>query len=108
MKKRRKSRSAAAPSPLLHCVRSAVLASVVKRSGLVVTKIVENYLGGSLPKDSFSIGLSDGCIDISTWTREAKQSIPVDVREDVDEVAEKIKEGLIVINEKSYGGIKAD
>ena len=86
----------------------AVLASVVKRSGLVVTKIVENYLGGSLPKDSFSIGLSDGCIDISTWTREAKQSIPVDVREDVDEVAEKIKEGLIVINEKSYGGIKAD
>lgn len=28
MKKRRKSRSSAAPSPLLHCVRSAVLASV--------------------------------------------------------------------------------
>lgn len=87
---------------------NAVLASVVKRSGLVVTKVVESYMSGSLPKDSFSIGLAEGCMDISTWTREAKMNIPVDVREDIDEIAEKIKDGLIVINGQSYGGITAD
>lgn len=86
----------------------AVLASVVKRSALVVARIVENYMNASLPEDSFSIGLAEGCMDISTWTREAKASIPIDVREDVDETAEKIKDGLIVINEKSYGGISAN
>ena len=35
-------------------------------------------------------------------------NIPVDVREDIDEIAEKIKDGLIVINGQSYGGITAD
>lgn len=88
--------------------QNAVLASVVKRSGLVVTKVIESYMSGSLPKDSFSIGLAEGCVDISTWTREAKMNIPIDVREDIDEIAEKIKDGLIVINERSYSGITAD
>lgn len=87
---------------------NAVLASVVKRSGHVVLRAVESYMSGSLPKDSFSIGLAEGCIDISTWTREAKTNIPVDVRDAVDETAEKIKKGLIVINDRSYSGITAD
>ncbi len=86
----------------------AVLASVVKRSGLVVTKAIESYMNGSLPEDSFSVGLAEGCMDISTWTREAKMNIPIDVREDIDEIAEKIKDGLIVINEQSYNGITAN
>ena len=46
-------------------------------------------MSGRLPKDSFSIGLAEGRMDISTWTREAKMNIPVDVREDIDEIAEK-------------------
>ncbi len=85
-----------------------VLASVVKRSGLVVSRTVEYFLNGELPKGVFSLGLAEGCIDISTWTREAKANIPVDVREYVDEVAEKLRDRLIIINGKSYGGISAD
>lgn len=85
----------------------AVLASVVKRSGHVVARVIENYMDGKLPKDSFSIGLAEGCMDISTWTRESKMNVPVEIRDKIDEIAEKIKNGLIVINEKSYGGVSA-
>lgn len=87
----------------------AVLASVVKRSALVVSKIIEYYMNGELPeKGGVSLGLAFGCIDLSTWTREAKMNIPVDVREEIDDIAEKIKAGLIVINGGDFGGITAD
>lgn len=87
----------------------AVLASVVKRSGLVVSKIVEYYMNGELPEGGIvPLGLEYGCIDLSTWTREAKVNIPVEVREEIDEIADKIKDGLIVINGKDFGAINAD
>lgn len=82
-----------------------VLTSVVKRSGHVIYKVIESFVQGQLPKDRFSLGLHEECIDISTWTREAKINIPIDVRKRVDELEEKMSSGLIKIKETNYQGI---
>lgn len=87
----------------------AVLASVVKRSALVVMRTIERYMEDAPPAGgSISLGLAEGCVDLSTWTREAKNGIPADVREKIDEIAEKLRDGLIVIDARSYGGVGAD
>ena len=93
---------------LEHEFPNSVLASVVKRSSLVVAKVIENYISGELPDGSFPLGLEYGCIDLSTWTREAKMNIPIEVQDEIDDIAEKIKSGLIIINGDDFGGIKAD
>lgn len=85
----------------------AVLASVVKRIGMVISKIIEEYIGGWRGgSEPISLGLSDGCIDLSTWTREAKNNIPVDIRKQVDEVADKLEAGLLIIEERDFLGMK--
>ena len=82
-----------------------VLTSVVKRSGHVIYKVIENFLQDNLPKDRFSLGLKDDCIDISTWTRETKQNVPLDVRKRIDELEDKVSSGLIKIKKTDYQGI---
>ncbi len=76
---------------------NAVLTSVVKHSGRVVYDIVDRYMKGTLDDEDLSLGITDGCIDLSTWTRESKQNVPSDVRDDLDKIHEKIVKGLIII-----------
>lgn len=89
----------------------AVLTSVVKRTGYVIYKIAEEFVGGRIKPDEvrkivMSLGIAEDCIDISTWTREAKNNIPGDIRTAVEEADEKIEKGLIVIKEIESGSIK--
>lgn len=85
-----------------------VLASVVKRSGHVIYMVVTEFLErrGTFAGKDFSLGLKDECIGISTWTREAKRNIPVDVRERLDDISEKIEDGLIVIKKLDSNGLR--
>lgn len=94
----------AADSELEKKYPRSVLTSVVKRTGYVIYRIAEEFVHGRINtaevrKTGMSLGIAEGCIDISTWTREAKSNIPRDVREAVDEADEKIVKGLIVIKE---------
>lgn len=82
-----------------------VLTSVVKRSGHVIYKVIENFVQNKLPRDRFSLGLKEDCIDISTWTRETKRNVPIDIRKRIDELEEKVSSGLIKIKETNYQGM---
>lgn len=75
----------------------AVLTSVVKRSERVVSGIIDSYMKGTLDDSDISLGIKDGCIGLSTWTRQSKQNIPSDIRNELDTIEEKIADGLIII-----------
>lgn len=101
----------AADSELEKKYPEAVLTSVVKRTGYVIYKIAEEFVGGRINPDEvrnigMSLGIAEDCIDISIWTREAKNNIPADIRAAVEDADEKIEKGLIVIKEIGSGSIK--
>jgi len=101
----------AADSELEKDYPQAVLASVVKRTGHVIYIVAEGYVKGEIGRkgiggEKLSLGMKEGCIDISIWTREAKSSIPADIRESVEDIGEKIRDGLIVIKETDYRSMK--
>lgn len=76
----------------------AVLSSIVKRSGHVILKIIENVVNGKISAEKyFSLGAAEQCIDVSTWTRESKQNLPPDIREQMDEISDKLENKLIII-----------
>ena len=81
---------------------NVVLASVVKRSDYVIATIIDKYLANSLSSGKIPVGVSDGAISLSLWTREAKRNIPLDVRQRIDEIESKIAEGLIIIKAGNY------
>ncbi len=45
-------------------------------------------------------------IDVLVWAVEAKSGIPADIRESVEDIGEKIRDGLIVIKETDYRSMK--
>ena len=45
-------------------------------------------------------------IDVLVWAVEAKSGIPADIRESVEDIGEKIRDGLIVIKENGYRSMK--
>ena len=75
----------------------AVLTSVVKRMDYLILKLVDVYLQEGFEKKEVTIGLADGAIDLSIWTRGAKRNIPLSIRKDLDEISDKIEKGLIII-----------
>lgn len=75
----------------------AVLTSVVKRMDYLILKLVDIYLQDGFEKKDVTIGLADGAIDLSIWTRGAKQMIPLSIRKELDEISDKIEKGLIII-----------
>lgn len=75
----------------------AVLVSVVKRGGHAVYKIVSDFVEGIPIEDNISIGLVEDCINLSTWTRESKTNLPTDVRNKLNEIANKIERKLLII-----------
>jgi len=75
----------------------AVLTSVVKRSERAVNGIIDSYMRGTLDSMDISLGMKDGCIGMSVWTRQSKKNIPSDIRDTLDKIAEKITDGLIII-----------
>lgn len=74
----------------------AVLASVIKRIDFAVFQTVTFFVKkeGDVMR---RLGIKEGCIDISLWTREAKKNIPLEIRERIIEISDKIEEGLIII-----------
>jgi basic membrane protein A len=74
-----------------------VLTSVVKRSDLLISRIIEACVKKQDDDRSMSVGLAEEGIDISFWTREAKKNIPLSMRNRVNEISDKIKAGLIII-----------
>ena len=76
---------------------SDVLASVVKRSDLLISRIIDACVKKQDDDKSMTVGLSEEGIDISFWTREAKNNIPLSIRNRVNEMSDKIKAGLIII-----------
>lgn len=75
----------------------AVLVSVVKRGGYAVYKIVSDFIAGKESGDYISIGIAEDGMNISTWTRESKHNIPADIRNKLDEIADKIVNKLLII-----------
>ena len=76
----------------------AVLTSIIKRSGSAIYKTIDNYMKGILQEtDDISLGLSEGGVDISTWSRESKSNIPLAVRNKLDDVEDKLTKNLIII-----------
>ena len=71
----------------------------------MIYKVIENFVQNKLPRDRFSLGLKEDCIDISTWTRETKRNVPIDIRKRIDELEEKVSSGLIKIKETNYQGM---
>ena len=74
----------------------AVLTSVIKRIDFAVFQAVTFFV----KKESRvmkRLGIREGCIDMSLWTRESKENIPLDIRERMIEISDKIEEGLIII-----------
>ncbi len=101
----------AADSELEKKYPDSVLTSVVKRTGYVIYRMAEEYVAGRINTDKvrkigMSLGIAEDCIDISTWTREAKNSIPREVRTAVEDADDKIKNGLIRIREIESSSIK--
>lgn len=84
----------------------SVLTSVVKRSGHLVYGIVENFMRRPLPEGNWSVGMKENCIDLSIWTRAAKLNIPISVRKRISEIADKLENGLIVINRREFESLK--
>lgn len=74
-----------------------VLASIVKRSDYVIATVIDKYMKNSLSGDKVPVGISDGAISLSLWTREAKRNIPLDVRQRMDDIEDKLANGLIII-----------
>ncbi|MEG1799832.1 MAG: BMP family ABC transporter substrate-binding protein, partial [Synergistaceae bacterium] len=75
---------------------NAVLTSVVKRTGQVIYGLVEAYVKGKEIKD-YSVGVKEECIGLSTWTRESKDNVPSEVRRQMEEIDDKLGQGLIII-----------
>ncbi len=73
-----------------------VLTSVLKRTGQVIYGLTEAYVSGKEIKD-FSLGVKEECIGLTTWTRESKDNIPAGVRKQMEEIDEKLGQGLIII-----------
>lgn len=75
-----------------------VLCSVVKRTNFAIFQIIGDYLkSSSSMAEMESIGVKEGVIDISTWTRESKRNLPGDVRDKMADIEDKLNKGLIVI-----------
>ncbi|MEG1642173.1 MAG: BMP family ABC transporter substrate-binding protein [Synergistaceae bacterium] len=75
----------------------AVLTSVVKRADYIIYKVIVAALFKG-KEDTFSpLGLKDGCVDISLWTRESLRVIPLKIRDEIDGISDKIEQGLIII-----------
>ena len=76
----------------------AVLTSAVKRTGQAIVRIIERIIAGEkIDKNYFSLGMAEQCIDLSTWTREAKRNLPPDVRDEMDEISDRLEKKLIII-----------
>ena len=73
-----------------------VLTSVLKRTGQVIYGLTEAYVGGKEIKN-FSLGVKEECIGLTTWTRESKDNIPAAVRKQMEDIEEKLEQGLIII-----------
>ena len=84
----------------------SVLASVVKRTGNGIYYVIKSYLENRLPSGKHYMGVDRGVVDISIWTREAKQNIPFDIRQRLNEIGDKLSEGLIKIEQTDYQGMK--
>ena len=84
----------------------AVLASALKLSGHVVYRLIEASVRGTLPSADISLGMKEDCIDISTWSRESKVNIPVDIKKRLDEIEDKMSNGLIIVKDINYQSIK--
>lgn len=75
----------------------AVLSSVVTRVESVLYYIVGRYIEDGLRESEISLGVADGCIDISVRSRSAEANVPQDVREKIEEIRDKISRKLIII-----------
>ena len=75
----------------------AVLASAVKCVDYVIFAAIDRYMQKKLDANYVSLGVKEGAIGISTWTREAKSNIPLSIRKRIEEIENKVKTGLIVL-----------
>jgi len=76
----------------------AVLTSVIKNSGVAVYKIIESCMDDTWDERTLSLGIKEGAISLSIWTREAKRRIPVDIRNKLDVIEKNIQLGTIEVN----------
>lgn len=82
-----------------------VLTSILKLNSHVVYGIVDHFMKNKPFSKDISIGMKEDAIDISTWSRESKKNIPVDVQRRLNEIEEKLIQGLIVIKDLNYQSI---
>ncbi len=75
----------------------AVLASAVKRVDYVVYAVIDRYMQKQIAPKDVSVGIKEGAIGLSTWTREAKTNVPLSIRKRVEEIEDKLEAGLIVL-----------
>ena len=84
----------------------SVLTSAVKRIDSLIYWILVQYVKGKIPVTDLSVGIKENCLDLSLWTRAAKLNIPVDIRQRVEAIADKLADGLIKIKAVESGSLR--
>ena len=74
-----------------------VLTSAVKRCDLLISRLIDDYVKKQDDDKPFTVGLAEGCADLSLWTRAAKNNIPLSIRNKLEEISNKIEKKLIII-----------
>ncbi len=75
----------------------AVLASAVKRFDYVVFAAIDMYMQNKLDINYLSLGVKEGAIGLSTWTRESKSNVPLSIRKQAEEIEDKLEKGFIIL-----------
>lgn len=75
----------------------AVVASVIKNSGVAIYKIIESCMNDTWDLRTLSLGVKEDAIALSIWTREAKRKIPVDIRDKLAELEHNLQQGIFEV-----------